>query len=237
MQMRWRTLGPATVAAALCAVLSASPVAAELVVLADGGVLHVTAYAAVGERMRLELASGGRLELPILRVARVVDDEVVPDPEPLGAPVLEVGFEESQPVPTTPFGELIFEAARSHELNPQLVAAVIRAESAFDPRAVSVKGARGLMQLMPATALRFGLREEEIHDPRRNLETGTRYLAELATRYQRELPLVLAAYNAGEGTVARYGGVPPYRETRDYIRRVYSYLGLEEAGDGSTPGS
>jgi len=222
----------------LCTVLSSSPAAAELVVLADGGVLRVTAYQAVGERMRLELASGGWLDLPVLKIARVVDDEVVPDPEPLGAPALDLLFEESQAVPGTPFGELIFEAARRHALNPEVVAAVVRAESAFDPLAVSIKGARGLMQLMPATALRFGLLENDIHDPRRNLETGSRYLAELADLYERDLPLVLAAYNAGEGTVARYGGVPPYRETRDYIRRVYSFLGIDLSGaEAPSPGS
>jgi len=222
----------------LCALLSASPAAAELVVLADGGVLRVTASEVVGERMRLELASGGWLDLPVLKVARVVDDEVVPDPSPLAAPALDLLFEESQAVPGTPFGELIFEAARRHALNPQVVAAVVRAESAFNPLAVSIKGARGLMQLMPATALRFGLVEDDIHDPQRNLETGSRYLAELADLYERDLPLVLAAYNAGEGTVARYGGVPPYRETRDYIRRVYSFLGLDSSvAEAAAPGS
>ncbi|MEZ5331622.1 MAG: lytic transglycosylase domain-containing protein [Thermoanaerobaculia bacterium] len=222
-----------TFLAALGAAAATPPAGAELVVLADGGVLRVTAYRAEGERMALDLASGGRLDLPIVKIARVVDDEIVPDPEPVADPDLPVVFDESQGVPTTPFGELIFEAARHYSLNPELVAAVVRAESAFDPSAVSAKGARGLMQLMPATALRFGLPQEEIHDPRRNLDTGARYLAELAARYERELPLVLAAYNAGEGTVARYGGVPPYRETREYIRRVYSFLGLEAAAPGS----
>lgn len=216
------------------ALLPASPAVAELVVLADGGVLRVTAYEALGERMTLELSSGGRLDLPIVKIARVVDDEIVVDPAQVADPELPIVFDESQGVPATPFGELIFEAARHYSLNPQLVAAVVRAESAFDPLAVSSKGARGLMQLMPATALRFGLAEDEIHDPGRNLDTGARYLAELAARYERQLPLVLAAYNAGEGTVARYGGVPPYRETREYIRRVYSFLGFE--GD-SAPGS
>jgi soluble lytic murein transglycosylase-like protein len=234
--MRWRSAQLVLALGSLFGSVLAAPVAAELVVLAHGGVLKVTAYRAEGDRLLLELESGGRLELPLLRVARVVDDEIAADADPIRSPALVVRFEESQGVPQTPFGALIFEAARDHALNPELVAAVVRAESAFDPQAVSIKGARGLMQLMPATALRFGLLEDEIHDPRRNLETGSRYLAELAHRYERELPLVLAAYNAGEGTVARYGGVPPYRETRDYIRRIYSFLGLE-AADGRAPGS
>ena len=138
-------------------------------------------------------------------------------------------FEAEATVPDTPFGELIFAAAERAGVHPLLVAAVVRAESAFDARAVSVKGARGLMQLMPATAERFGVRADWLFDPEKNLEAGTRYLAWLADRFPGDLRRVLAAYNAGEGEVERYAaaphdGVPPYRETRDYVRRVSGYL-------------
>jgi soluble lytic murein transglycosylase-like protein len=124
---------------------------------------------------------------------------------------------------------LIFETARRHGVNPELVAALVRAESAFDPAALSHKGARGLMQLMPATARRFGVSPIESYDPGRNLEAGTRYLAWLLVRFDGDVVRALAAYNAGEGTVERYGGVPPYRETRTYIRRIYATLGLTES--------
>lgn len=210
--------------------LTGAPTArAELVVLDNGHYLKVAEYRLDGEKARLKLVSGGRLTLPLARIERVVDDEILPEP-PVGeelaaAAGLAVGFADGQAVPATPYGAEIYAAARRHALNPDLVAAVVRAESAFDHRAVSVKGARGLMQLMPATARRFGLAEADLFDPERNLEAGVSYLAWLLARFGGDLTRALAAYNAGEGTVDRYDGVPPYRETHAYIRRIYKTLG------------
>lgn len=207
---------------------------AELVVLGGGEVLKVEAYAVDGDRARLTLPSGGNMTLALARIAHVVDDEVLPEPDPVPAQEtavqagLKLLFEEGQTVPAeTPYAELILDAARRHGLNPQLVAAVVRAESAFQSRAVSHKGARGLMQLMPATARRFGVEVAELFTPERNLEAGSRYLRWLVDRFPDDLPRILAAYNAGEGTVERYQGVPPYRETRNYIRRIFTTLGLD----------
>ncbi len=206
----------------------ASPAAGELVVLVGGAVLKVDAFQLEGEQARLTLPAGGVLKMPLLRIERIVDDEIVPETE--SEPTLEnplgITFQASHSVPQTPYGELIYEAARRHELNPRLVAAVVQAESAFDPEAVSPKGASGLLQLMPATAGRFGLEPGGIFDPDRNLEAGVRYLKWLSERFDGELSLILAGYNAGEATVDRYNGVPPFRETHDYIRRVYSLLGV-----------
>ena len=203
---------------------------ADLVVLVDDRVLKVTTYLVVGETAQMELPSGGRLTLPIGRIERVVDDEIVPEEEILEpSPVFTIAFDDADAVPETPYGELIYEAAKRHSLNPSLVAAVVRAESAFDASAVSHKGARGLMQLMPATADRLGIEPGDLFDPGPNLEAGTRYLEWLRGRFGDDLPLMLAAYNAGEGNVDRYGGVPPFRETRDYLRRIYRQLGLPEA--------
>lgn len=126
--------------------------------------------------------------------------------------------------PETPFGDVIFESAERYGLNPELVAAIVRTESAFDPQAISAQGARGLMQLMPATAERFGLRGDEILEPASNVEAGVRYLRWLADHFDNNAPLMLAAYNAGEGTVKRHAGIPPYRETRTYVHRVYTEL-------------
>jgi soluble lytic murein transglycosylase len=112
-------------------------------------------------------------------------------------------------------------AGRTHGVPPGLVKAVVHAESAFNPRAVSRRGAQGLMQLMPKTAERLGV--DDPFNPWQNIEAGTRYLGRLVGRYSGNLELALAAYNAGEGVVSRFGGVPPYRETRRYIHRV---LGL-----------
>ena len=220
--------------AALLAGTGARAGRAELVLLTDGRVLKATAYEVREERVRLELSSGGILRMPLARIERILDDEIVPEEERVeDESIFVTSFRDSDQVPETPYGELIFETARRHDVNPVLVAAMVRAESAYDAGAVSHKGARGLMQLMPATAERFGVDYHDIHDPARNLDGGVRYVKWLDERFSGELPLILAGYNAGEGTVDRYGGVPPYRETQGYIRRIFGFLGLaaeEESG-------
>jgi len=119
-----------------------------------------------------------------------------------------------------------------YRIAPLLVAAIVEAESEFNPRAVSRKGARGLMQLMPLTA--SSLRVEDTFDPYKNIEGGVRHLRRLMNRYNGNLPLVLAAYNAGEQAVAVYGGVPPYRETRRYVARILRRLGQRETSPVGT---
>jgi soluble lytic murein transglycosylase-like protein len=114
----------------------------------------------------------------------------------------------------------IREAAALYQIPPELVRAVIRVESDFDPRAVSPKNARGLMQMIPATAERMLV--TDAFDPRENIFGGTRYLRVLANLFNGDLELTVAAYNAGEGAVMRHGGIPPYAETRDYVTRVLS---------------
>jgi hypothetical protein len=119
---------------------------------------------------------------------------------------------------------LVTEIAWEHGLDPRLVHALIEVESGWNPLAVSRRGAMGLMQLMPPTARRLGVTDP--FDPEQNLRAGVNELRRLVDRYSGDLPLALAAYNAGEGAIARYGGVPPYRETRGYVRRIMSlYLG------------
>ena len=118
---------------------------------------------------------------------------------------------------------LIQEAAHRHEVDANLVRAVIRVESSFNARAVSNKGAMGLMQLVPATARRFGV--ENAFNPVENVEGGVRYLRYLLDLYGGNLNLSLAAYNAGEKAVERHGGVPPYRETRDYVKKIGDHYG------------
>ena len=227
--------------ALLAGLCDAGSARAELVVLTDGNVMKVKAFEAVGEQARLTFPFGGRMTLPITRVERVVDDEVVPEPESVPVPevtaeaeavasLIPLEFDESQPVPEGRYGTLIYETARKHAVNPQIVAAMIRQESAGNPRAVSHKGARGLMQLMPATAHRFGVRKERLYDPEHNLEAGVRYLTWLIDYFQGDLAKVLAAYNAGENAVTRYGGIPPYKETRNYVKRIFGNLGLSVAG-------
>ncbi len=214
----------------------ASGADAELVIFTDGGFFKVEGIRIEDDRVRLDLLSGGYMIVSILRVDRILEDEVgepEPAPVPAAPPAFELRFEASQPSPAAPYGELIYGAGERHALNPALLAAVVRAESAFDPRAVSHKGAQGLMQLMPATARRFGLSAAEVFEPAKNIDAGARYLSLLSRRFDGDLARVLAAYNAGEGTVERYGGVPPYSETRAYLRRIYSELGLDDSKLGS----
>jgi len=121
-----------------------------------------------------------------------------------------------------PYRDLIRAAAARHDLAPELVESVIRVESNFEARAVSPKGARGLMQLMPATAAKLGVRNA--FDGRQNIEGGVRHLRHLVDRYGGNLALALAAYNAGVEAVGRYGGIPPYPETQAYVARVLRLL-------------
>jgi soluble lytic murein transglycosylase-like protein len=118
----------------------------------------------------------------------------------------------------TPYDNAIESEARMAGIDPALVKSVMLVESNYNPRAVSRKGARGLMQLMPETAHRFGVSDR--HDAGQSIRAGVKYLAALLEQFKGDVTLALAGYNAGEGAVARHAGVPPYRETREYIRRV-----------------
>jgi hypothetical protein len=131
--------------------------------------------------------------------------------------------------------EMIRVAAQRHGVSEQIVSAVIRVESGFNTRAVSRKGARGLMQLMPGTAAILGVRDS--FDPMSNIDGGVRHLRGLLDRFGNNLSLALAAYNAGEGAVNSYGGIPPYPETQAYVGRILSLVGGGDAPVGSIPAS
>lgn len=123
----------------------------------------------------------------------------------------------------TRYDQWIRQAATLYQIPEELVRAIIKAESDYDPRALSPVGATGLMQLMPETAMRMQVRD--IHDPRENIFGGVRFLRVLANDLNGDLALTIAAYNAGEGAVIKYGGVPPYEETQNYVTRVLHYYG------------
>ncbi len=193
----WATL-------ALACLASLAPAArADYAVLQSGQRIHVTGYEYVGNTVRLTVP-GGTLEIPADSLVRIDAEDTF---LPVKLRLLDV-----------PFADLIMGSARTHGVAPELVASVIAEESNFNPRAVSVKSARGLMQLMPKTAARFGV--INVFDPRQNIDAGTRYLKELLRLYDGNLPLTLAAYNAGPDRVLQFHSVPPYRETRNYVRRV-----------------
>jgi len=166
-------------------------------------------------------------EAPI-RVVRDRDGNLVAANLPTGAvgartsvrPAQPAGGAAPAPAPSH-LDQMIGELARRHGISPALVKAVVTVESDFDPKAVSAKGARGLMQLMPGTAADLGV--DDVYDPRGNLDGGIRHLRGLLDRYDGDVRLALAAYNAGEEAVRRHGGVPPYAETREYVRKVLDH--------------
>ena len=199
IRFRWVAAG---IAVALFAAL-APAARADYAVLQSGQRLHITGYERLGETIRLTM-TGGTLEIPAESLLRV-------DPEDTFLPV-------KLKLLDVPFANFIAGSAQVHGVAPELVASVIAVESNFNPSAISLKSARGLMQLMPETAARFGV--TDLFDPRQNIDAGTRYLKELLQRYNGDLTLTLAAYNAGPDRVEQFRAVPPYRETRDYVRRV-----------------
>jgi len=188
----------------LAALLAASQLRAEYVVLRSGQRLVVTGYQLVGDKYRLQMA-GGAVEIP-------AEDVVTIEPEEVFTPV------PAQPAVKPPYRELVEAAAARYKVDANLITSVIAAESNFDPKAVSPKNARGLMQLLPETADMLGVLD--IYDPKENIDAGTRYLRDLLQKYNGDLVLALAAYNAGPDKVQKYGRVPPIPETISYVRRV-----------------
>lgn len=189
---------------AVTLLLAAAPARAEIALLRSGTTLKVSGWRAEDALVLLTLRGGGEIGLPVSEVLGLVPDEVLEE--------LEAARDPQE------LGVLAAETARRHGLDPDLVLAVVAVESAFRPDAVSRKGAQGLMQLMPRTAVSLGVRDPL--DPRENLEGGVRHLGALLAQYGGDLRKALAAYNAGAGAVDRYRGQPPYRETRDYVRKV-----------------
>jgi len=199
---------------------------AKLAVFVDGRVLKVSDARLEGSEIVLDLPGGGSLRVPAVRIDRVVADEVE-DNEDNGFDDPACDFHWSnEPLPADlPFRESLASAAHAADLHPWLVAVVTQTESAFDPRAVSRAGAAGLMQLMPAAAADHGV--ADVFNPAENLRGGTEHLRAMLDRFS-SLSLALAAYNAGASTVERYDGVPPYKETRDYVRKVLERFCPEE---------
>lgn len=136
--------------------------------------------------------------------------------------VAAAGYRSSPTVNYLRFESLIHQAARRHQVDAALVKAVIRTESYFNPNATSRVGASGLMQLMPQTAAKYGV--TDLYSPKQNIEAGVKHLKYLLERYPDQLSHVLAAYNAGEHAVDKYNGIPPYSETRNYVKKVMRFL-------------
>jgi hypothetical protein len=200
---------------------------AKLAVFVDGRVIKVDDARLEGSEIVLDLKGGGTLKVSAVRIDRVIADEVEEtDPnDPFSELDCPVSWSDLELPPDLPYRDSISSAAQAVDLDPWLVASVVQTESAFDPRAVSRAGAAGLMQLMPAAAAEHEVRD--VFNPADNLRGGAEHLRTMLDRFE-SLPLALAAYNAGATTVTHYEGIPPYKETRNYVRRILALFCPEE---------
>jgi hypothetical protein len=185
--------------------------AADFAILQNGFEIRHEQREVVGANTRLYLTTdptAGFVDVPTAQIIRYEHDDSVKPPK-------SIATLQSKPLDIK---SVVDEASKTHSIDPDLIASVIHAESRFNPRALSPKGAQGLMQLMPGTASKLGV--TNAFDPHANVDGGTRYLRELLLRYNDDLIKALAAYNAGPQRVDQYHGVPPYRETRLYVANI-----------------
>src|SRR6476620_7160848 len=198
---------------------------AEIVFLTSNRTISVKSHRVEGESIILTLRNGGEVTCDKSLITKIVSDEVPYPPEPSEevAEALDQGTWSGGVLEATPYGEIISAMSEAHGVDPLLVRALIQVESKYNPRARSSRGAMGLMQLMPQTVREYNLRNP--YDPKSNIEAGIKRLKSLIDKWGVEL--ALAAYNAGEGAVTRFNGVPPYRETRSYVSRILAIAGLQ----------
>ncbi|HVC19304.1 MAG TPA: lytic transglycosylase domain-containing protein [Vicinamibacterales bacterium] len=197
---------------------------AELVFLTSGRTMSIARHRIEGNSVLLVLRDGGRITCDRSLIRAFKPDEVpypVPATAAPAAPPAATRLAVTGSAAGGPWGALITRVAASQGIDPHLVQAVVAVESAGESDALSPKGAMGLMQLMPGTARQYHV--DDPYNPRANVEAGVRHLKALLRRYP--LRLALAAYNAGEAAVQRFGGVPPYPETQAYVARVMALFG------------
>jgi len=217
-------------AVAVLAVAALPCFAAEVAVLKNGFTIQHERREVVGDVTRLYMSGDGAsfVDIPTAEIDHYEEapnppvSDSGPDPAALKpGSFLKNAKNSAQGFPVQPYtdlNEVVNEASGRYRLDPDLVNSVIKAESGFNVRAVSPKGAQGLMQLMPGTASQLGV--PNAFDPQANVDGGTRYLRELLERYNFDLVKALAAYNAGPQRVEQFGGVPPFHETRAYVARI-----------------
>ena len=204
----------------------AVPASAEIIYLTSGKTISVKSHRVEGNTIFLTLRSGGEVSCDKSLIDRILPDEVPhPDPEPAAEDAESIASAvDPSLLQQTPYGDIIAAMSEAHGVNPMLVRALIEVESNYRPKARSNKGAMGLMQLMPSTAREYNVRNP--YDPKANIAAGIKHLKGLLDRLG-AVDLALAAYNAGEGAVKKFNGVPPYRETRNYVSKILSLAGIQ----------
>lgn len=210
---------------------TAVPASAEIVFLTSGRTLSIKSHSVEGESIVLTLRGGGQVTCNKNLIEKIESDEV-PYVDPDAAkqqtqvPAPEQGDRDRPTLDGTPYREFIASAAEAYGVDPLLVKALIQVESGYRPTAKSPRGAVGLMQIMPSTARAYNVRNP--FDPKANIEAGVKHLKALLDRFGGDrTELALAAYNAGIGAVEKFNGVPPYRETRNYVTRILELAGLK----------
>jgi hypothetical protein len=205
----------------------AVPASAEIVYLTSNKTISIKSHRIEGDSIILTMRNGGEVTCDKSLIAKIVSDEVpYVEPTPVAPPpevVLGLPLIDPAILQQTPYGEVIAAVSQAHGVDPMLVRALIQVESNYRPRARSHKGAMGLMQLMPATAREYKVRNP--YDPKANIAAGVKHLKSLIDRLGSS-ELALAAYNAGEGAVRKFNGIPPYRETRNYVAKILSIAGI-----------
>jgi soluble lytic murein transglycosylase-like protein len=206
---------------------TALPAAAEIVHLSSKRTLSIQSHRIDGDSIILTLRGGGEVTCDKSLIEKIVPDEVpyaeakAGEPESNAAAAVAAALDPGV-FERTPYGEVIAAVSEAHGVDPMLVRALIQVESNYRPRARSHRGAMGLMQLMPATARAYKLRNP--YDPKANIAAGVKHLKSLIDKWGVEM--ALAAYNAGEGAVKKFNGIPPYRETRNYVSKILSLAGI-----------
>lgn len=222
---------------------AALPAAASIALFTDGRSMKISGFKLVdANAIQLTFKNGGAMTMPLNRIERILDDEVI---EVEKAPEVKKMIEEGVfpkrtwhydkargPLFRSKYDQMIIDAAKKFDVDAALISAVIKQESDFNPRELSNKGARGLMQLMPSTAERFSVGNS--FDAKANINGGVQYLRWLLDTFSGNADLAVAAYNAGEGNVWKYNGVPPFRETIHYINRIAQNIRKYYTAAGST---
>ena len=214
----------ATIAVFTLVLGTALPVRAEIVYLSSKKTISIQSHRIEGDSIVLTLRGGGEVTCDKSLIEKIVPDEVpYVDPKaPQDAPAVPQDVDPNL-LDQTPYGEVIAAISEAHGVNPMLVRALIQVESNYKVRARSNKGAMGLMQLMPSTAREYNVRNP--YDPKANIAAGVKHLKSLIDRLG-GVEIALAAYNAGEGAVKKFNGIPPYRETRTYVSKILSLAGI-----------